>query len=102
MTQDERRAVWQQHLDAQQASGLSITAWCWQQDIAEASFYYWRKRLTAQAMPAPAGPTQWLALAPPMIVESGVTLHVGSVAITVTAGFDPQVLAAVVRTVTAC
>lgn len=101
MTSDARRAHWQRLLAEQQASGLSIVAWCFQQDISEQQFYYWRKRLAAPAS-TPAGATpHWLALDPASPTAAGLTLQVGPVAITVTAGFDPQVLAAVVRVLTA-
>ena len=89
----DRRAVWQQRLTDQQDSGLSITAWCWQQNVSEQSFYYWRRRLVA----APAAPTpdapQWVAVLPE--AGAGLTLRVGAVAVEVGAGFDPRVLAAV-------
>jgi hypothetical protein len=99
MTSDARRADWQRLLVEQQASGLSITAWCFQQDIREQTFYHWRKRLTA-APPAASTP-QWLALAPTPAAGPGLTLQVGPVAILVTAGFDPHLLADVVRVLTA-
>ena len=99
MTHDERRALWQHRLADQQASGLSIVAWCWQQDIREQTFYYWRKRL-ANATPPPSAP-QWVALETTSSRESELTLQVGSVAITVTPGFDPHLLTDVVRVLTA-
>lgn len=46
---EERCMMWQQRVEAQQASGLSITAWCQHEGIAEANFYYWRKRLSKLA-----------------------------------------------------
>lgn len=95
MTSDARRAHWQRVLSEQQASGLSIVAWCFQQDIREASFYYWRKRLAAQPS-TPAAEPHWLALDTTAVTGHGLTLHVGPVAITVTIGFDPQLLADVV------
>lgn len=90
----DRRATWQRLLAEQQASGLSIAAWCFQQDVSEQSFYYWRRRLVA---PVVSTPPQWVAVAP----EPGpaLTLHVGGIAIEVAAGFDPQVLAAVLAVV---
>lgn len=39
MTHHERRALWQQRLVDQQASGLSMVAWCVQQDIGVQTFY---------------------------------------------------------------
>lgn len=49
----ERSAVWRERLRAQQASGLSIAAWCKQEGISAWSFYAWRKRL---AEPEPGAP----------------------------------------------
>ena len=101
MTADARRAHWQRLLAEQQANGLSITTWCFQQDLRETTFYYWRKRLATPA-PTPAASTpQWLALDTEPMAGAGLTLQVGAVAITVTPGFDPQLLAAVVRVLTA-
>jgi len=100
MTHADRRTTWRRLLAEQQASGLSIVAWCFQQDIRETTFYYWRKRL-AEPAPAssPAAP-QWLALEAAPDTEAHLTLQVGPVAITVTPGFDPALLTAVVRTLT--
>jgi hypothetical protein len=96
MISDAQRTTWQRLLAEQQASGMSVTAWCFQQDIREQTFYNWRKRLAATA-PTP----QWVALAPTSVSGQGLTLQVGPVAITVTAGFDPHLLADVVRALTA-
>jgi hypothetical protein len=102
MISNARRATWQRLLAEQQASGLSITAWCFQQDIREQTFYNWRKRL-AKTEPTPsASPSQWLALAPAPTAAHGLTLQVGPGAITVTTGFDPHLLAEVVRVLTQC
>lgn len=95
MTQSERRAFWAERVAAQGASGASAAAWCAQWDVPLAAFYQWRKRL---AKPEPVGEARWArvdegAPAP----ESGLTLRVGAAAITVTAGFDPALLAEVVR-----
>jgi hypothetical protein len=88
---EQRRATWQRLLGEQQASGHSITAWCFQQDISVQTFYYWRKRLSA---PTPCSATpQWLAVTPTTErVGDALTLRVGRVAIEVPTGFDPHLL----------
>lgn len=87
-----RRETWQRLLAEQQASGLSITAWCLQQNISEATYYYWRKRLA----PSLSVPQQWMALEPsPAGAPSGLTLRVGRIAVEVLPDFDAHVLAAV-------
>jgi len=87
------RATWQQKVDDQQASGLSITAWCVQQDIRPQTFYYWRKRLALSTPAAPSSP--WVALTPTRAVAPLLILRVGQVAIEVMDGFAPHLLAEV-------
>lgn len=50
--EQELVAVWRERLQAQQASGLSVAAWCKQAGVSAWSVYAWRKRLS----PAPAAP----------------------------------------------
>ena len=57
MEKMERRAMWEQRLAAQAASGMCIRAWYRHEGIGEANFYYWRDRLTG-----PVAPTQLIAL----------------------------------------
>jgi len=90
---EQRRATWQRLLAEQQASGDSVTSWCFTQDISLQTFYYWRKRLAADT-PSASTP-QWLAVAPAvgqMGTGASLTLRVGQVAIEVAAGFDPRLL----------
>jgi hypothetical protein len=101
MTQAEAVALWTDRVAAQAASGLSVATWCAQHDVALHSFYAWRKRLTAAPAPAPA----WVALEPasaPSPAPAILTVWVGAVAIEVPDGFDPRMLAAVLRVVAAC
>ena len=62
MEKTERRAMWEQRLAAQAASGIGIRAWCRREGIAEANFYYWRHRV-GNAI----APTQLIAL--PMVAQ---------------------------------
>jgi hypothetical protein len=101
MISETRRATWQRLLAEQQASGLSVVAWCFQQDIREQTFYYWRKRLSKPTVPPATPAPQWLALDTAPAAGHGLMLQIGPVAITVTAGFDQQVLADVVHVLTA-
>lgn len=104
MAQQEPRTSWRQRLAAQQASGLSVRAWCAQQGIKRTRFYRWRQSLNAAPpsdtpqwatlpLAAPAAPAvRPVPLAAPAAGESGVTLQVGPVTITVTPDFARPVL----------
>ncbi len=37
--------LWRKRIEAQQARGMSIRAWCRENDIHEHGFYWWRTRL---------------------------------------------------------
>lgn len=93
---EERRAKWAGVVAAQQASGLSILEWCSQHGVSEGTFYYWRKRLAE----VPSGAPQWVEVADVESADS-LTLRVGRVAIEVTSGFNPRLLAAVLAVVAA-
>ena len=44
-TSADRLALWQSKLEAQQLSGLSIAAFCAQNQLSPASFYQWKRKL---------------------------------------------------------
>jgi transposase-like protein len=44
MTKEEKRAYWQQRVEAWQAGGLSMSAYCAQEGLALSALHYWRKR----------------------------------------------------------
>lgn len=47
----ELRKIWRDRLARQAASGLSIGEFCRNEDVSEASYYGWRKRLAQAARP---------------------------------------------------
>ena len=53
MTRTERRHHWQTIIDRQADSGLSKAAFCRQEAISLATFYYWAKKLREQAEVSP-------------------------------------------------
>jgi hypothetical protein len=100
-SRDDRRATWQRLLAEQRASGLSIVSWCWQQGIQENTFYYWRKRLAEPVTPEASPSWMPVTLLPTAGTGGGLTVRVGAAAIEVAAGFDPELLAAVVTVLAA-
>lgn len=58
MQEESKQSQWSARLLAHAESGLPIRSWCTLNGVTEASFHYWRKRLT----PAPAPATRLIAL----------------------------------------
>lgn len=56
MQEESKQALWSERLREQAASGLTIRSWCRFNNVTEASFHYWRKRLSA------ASAAQFIAL----------------------------------------
>lgn len=52
MNRSERRSLWRELIDEQRGSGLSIAEFCRRQDVPQASFYQWRKKLR-ESVPEP-------------------------------------------------
>ena len=49
----KKEAAWRQRLRQQAQSGLSVRAWCRQQDTRESAFYWWRTQLARRDRVAP-------------------------------------------------
>ena len=47
---------WQERLARFEASGLKVAAFCRQEQISEASFYHWRRRLADTSSPSSTTP----------------------------------------------
>ena len=42
---EDRRGQWAKTISEQEASGLSVQAFCRERDVCAGSFYHWRRRL---------------------------------------------------------
>ena len=95
---EANHAAWMERVAEFKRSGLSVPKWCAAQGVKDHQLRYWLKKLAA---PAPAQTTvQWLPLEyyepePALIVKMGPAV------IEVRDGFDPQLLIAVVKTLSA-
>jgi hypothetical protein len=49
---DERRAFWRAALELQRESGLTIRAFCQQEQLAESAFHFWKRELRREQVPA--------------------------------------------------
>ena len=59
----ERAGEWRERLARWSASGLSVRAFCAQQGVAEASFYYWRRALRLRDTGTPSAAARSSAVA---------------------------------------
>jgi hypothetical protein len=51
MQDESKRALWSARLREHADSGMTIRSWCALQGLTEATFHYWRKRLSASPAP---------------------------------------------------
>ena len=101
----DRERFWRRHLQQQPRSGLSIRQYCFEHDLAKATFYLWRRRLRqrdhlAQAdagqPTTPAFVPVTLIDAPPRSDASAIDIRLsGGQRLRVRAGCDTQLLATV-------
>jgi hypothetical protein len=54
--------AWRQRLQRQTSSGLSIPAFCAREGVSFASFYAWKRRLSARSLPARPEPPLFVPL----------------------------------------
>ena len=54
--------LWQQRLQRQSTSGLSISAFCALEGVSSTSFQAWKRRLTARSLPARPEPLLFVPL----------------------------------------
>ena len=95
-----RREFWERVVNDQLNSGQNGRAWCQANGVAVASFYIWRRKLSASSPSgAAAGPRssdiQWLGLEQAMSTSSspsGLTLRVGAISVDIATGFDTRAL----------
>ena len=49
MTQEEKRGYWQNHIEAQNESGLTQKTYCAQHQLKKGTFGYWKTQLVSKA-----------------------------------------------------
>lgn len=87
---------WRRILRQQQASGLTVAAFCRRAEVSQPSFYSWRRKLRsevtfAEVTVSPAAPLKASGIAP--AETSGIELRLpGGRSVMVRAGFDRQTL----------
>jgi hypothetical protein len=90
---------WRDRLEDFAHSEMTVQQWCDFNALPVHQYYYWRRRLAAPKTDHHDNPT-WMALS---VIEptslptpTGLTLRIAGAQIEINAGFDPQLLRAVV------
>src|SRR5690606_33139133 len=102
MTKDERLALWVARIKDYQASGERVATWCERHQVTQHQLWYWMRKVKQAEQPVQlADHPQWMALRLDETKTGGVQsllVRVGTASIEVKAGFEPSLLADVVRT----
>lgn len=108
MTKAELQELWETRIAEYRASGQSVKEWCTSHDdITPRQLWYWlRKYKTRKDAPSMKS-TQWLPVEineqSPVVQGNTLLIRIGQAGIEVSPGFDPALLAQIVRVlVTLC
>src|SRR5690625_7421277 len=94
MTRHERRLMWQERVDQCRASGMSVSAWCRENEVPEQQMYYWLRKFRSEEEDAVEDDIQWVQLgrrghqdAMRMTEDSAVSIHISRYIVGVRPGF---------------
>jgi hypothetical protein len=98
----EKNEYWRQHVQALQECGLSRRAYCEQHQIKLSQLGYWSRKFIPTAKPNGSGhKAAWIPLQVSEDGLTGIDLRIGRITIAVKPGFDPSLLADILRTLNA-
>lgn len=108
MSRQELMELWASRIQEYRASGERAADWCRRHQVSLRQLYYWMDKLKRAGHPAgPETSPRWVAVtiqdrsAGGLPDTSPIVVRVGDTLVEVGPGFDPAVLAAVVRTLKA-
>lgn len=106
MSRKELRELWISRVSDYRASGERVAQWCERHQVTPHQLYYWMRKLkdADEQKPASVGGPKWVSLSlEALTIEemAPIRIMVGTIAVEVRMGFDPTVLASVVRTLKA-
>lgn len=97
----ERTNWWLRHIKALEESGLSRRAYCEQNHVKLSTLGYWCQKLNPAKASNKVHEAGWIPLQINEDEPSGIDLRIGRITIEVKCGFDPSLLADVLRTINA-
>ncbi|MCM3625123.1 helix-turn-helix domain-containing protein [Brevibacillus borstelensis] len=101
MTEEERREVWIARIQDYRSSGEQAATWCERHGVTPRQLWYWMKKLQpAEKQKQAIRQPKWIPVHLDETSHDGsssLLVKVGSATIEVRPGFDPSLLADVVR-----
>jgi hypothetical protein len=100
MNRSDLRYKWEQRMANFASSGQSASKWCSANEISIHQFWYWKRRLKTTENTVSDSP-KWLAFEMEDSIENSkpkLVVKVGHASLEIQHGFDPKLLAEVVRT----
>jgi transposase-like protein len=103
----QKRRFWLDIIRGHAASGLSIEAWCRQNEVSTSVFYAWKKQLSGQiglGSPSSEQPrfvevlVQNQPISEPVGPKANLLIHLGRACIEIPAGFDSATIRVVLET----
>jgi len=101
MASGELRDIWIARIKDYQASAERVATWCQRHQVTAHQLWYWHRQLRAEQDAPPVSASHWVALRVADTASgsaSPLLVRVGSATVEVHPGFDPALLADVVRT----
>lgn len=95
---EQYRKLWKERLKDFDKSGLTIKAWCKENQLKVHQFYYWRKKFNAEQTPSiTLVPIDLTQMNNQTIQDSTMKIHVGSINLEIHSGFNPSQLKEVMK-----
>lgn len=97
MGMKDKRESWKRDIASWQSSGMTLSAWCKENNISYNTFLYRRKRL--EDMGKNREPTKFLELCEEARNDSGVSLSINGISLQLSGQFDEEVLLRCLRVI---
>ncbi|BBN97854.1 IS66 family insertion sequence element accessory protein TnpA [Sporolactobacillus terrae] len=98
MTRAELQELWQERINDFEASHLNGIQWCANHNISLSQFRYWRRKLCLTAPQASRSKDRWVSVdLTDSARQNPLLIQLGTMKIEVHPGFNPDLLADVVR-----
>ena len=102
VNQQQKLGEWAERVTACRNSGLSVRAWCQENEVSEQTYYRWQRRLYELAQEEREGGFAEITPIRRTPGSIAVTMQIGGAELAVHNGADAATVAAVLRAVKSC